>query len=599
MKSHSLLEEAPEELDAFFGEVNHDAANEKMAVTPLNAMSSWWGRKPISTSRALILAATMPDMETVKRLYTAPGRKPFEHIPDMKTAREHSRLRVWDPFAGAGNIAFAASQLGHDVWASDYNPWAHILQRTILDWPSAYGLSLHADVKDAAGRLLRMVRRDVGRHFGVSESVYFWCWCVRCIYCDRAYPLMNHADITRDRETGEATLWMDIRYRDGEKNFMVVPTAAEPAVHYTQKGGLGRCPGCMGTLPHDKLTEDIRARGDRRLVLVERRAAGRRDYRVPTEEDQRRYAGAADAAAVMDESLMPDEEIPAARGASHPETAPYGITRWAEFYDPRQRLVLDSMLRGIREICDGIRPVAYRLAVASYLTQILVKRATSSCYGVIWHAGARNVNPSTTAFRRMGIAYNYVESNPFGPTRGIPSCTGNVLDGLKFALRLHNRAVCQRRSVLTRYAEKYDLIVTDPPYGDDVQYGELSMFYYVWAVRALAGYDYLLPKTVHLHHDLSESPGRSGRRLAAEKAYRVGLRRAFRMMADSLTQDGMLITFFNHSNPRTVTACLDAIRLAGLDVTRRLQVHTESTSAVMSRGKDSLMDSIVLVCRKK
>jgi len=35
--------------------------------------------------------------------------------------------------------------------------------------------------------------------------------------------------------------------------------------------------------------------------------------------------------------------------------------------------------------------------------------------------------------------------------------------------------------------EKFDLIVTDPPYRDDVAYAELSDLYYVWLKRALSG----------------------------------------------------------------------------------------------------------------
>ena len=35
--------------------------------------------------------------------------------------------------------------------------------------------------------------------------------------------------------------------------------------------------------------------------------------------------------------------------------------------------------------------------------------------------------------------------------------------------------------------EKFDPIVTDPPYRDDVPYAELSDLYYVWLKRALSG----------------------------------------------------------------------------------------------------------------
>ena len=38
---------------------------------------------------------------------------------------------------------------------------------------------------------------------------------------------------------------------------------------------------------------------------------------------------------------------------------------------------------------------------------------------------------------------------------------------------------------ITALKEKVDIIVTDPPYFDDVQYAELSEFFYVWERKAL------------------------------------------------------------------------------------------------------------------
>lgn len=46
--------------------------------------------------------------------------------------------------------------------------------------------------------------------------------------------------------------------------------------------------------------------------------------------------------------------------------------------------------------------------------------------------------------------------------------------------------VLQGDATSLNLGEKFDVIVTDPPYADDVPYTELSDFYYVWLKRALS-----------------------------------------------------------------------------------------------------------------
>ena len=61
------------------------------------------------------------------------------------------------------------------------------------------------------------------------------------------------------------------------------------------------------------------------------------------------------------------------------------------------------------------------------------------------------------------------------------------------------------------------MILTDPPYGDDVQYGEGSQFFYVWVYRALKDYFTELPSKTPLDEDFCESWGRFGdKKLAGE-----------------------------------------------------------------------------------
>jgi putative DNA methylase len=177
--------------------------------------------------------------------------------------------------------------------------------------------------------------------------------------------------------------------------------------------------------------------------------------------------------------------------------------------------------------------------------------------------------------------------------------------------------------------EKFDLIVTDPPYRDDVAYAELSDFYYVWLKRALSdvadvgGIPVRIPRfvaeaffedgseievqwKVFAPREVSEAEGRS-RYFGSAGSKGVGsfdyfkdlLARSFKSMASRLSDGGALVTYYAHTSPDAWEALLEAgWREAGLRITAAHALATESLQRVTARGKASLDISIVAVWRR-
>ena len=56
--------------------------------------------------------------------------------------------------------------------------------------------------------------------------------------------------------------------------------------------------------------------------------------------------------------------------------------------------------------------------------------------------------------------------------------TGLDIDSMVTSQKYDKNVRIQLESVTSDSDKKYDVIITDPPYGDDVQYGELSEFFY-------------------------------------------------------------------------------------------------------------------------
>jgi putative DNA methylase len=174
--------------------------------------------------------------------------------------------------------------------------------------------------------------------------------------------------------------------------------------------------------------------------------------------------------------------------------------------------------------------------------------------------------------------------------------------------------------------DKFDLIVTDPPYRYDVAYAELSDFYYVWLKRALSdvkeiyGIAKLSPRfhkeaffdefgneietqwKAFASREISEHEGRIkyfGIKTDALDYFKYLLSESFKTMASRLKDDGLLITYYAHTSPDAWEALLEAGWLnAKMRITSANAMATESTESVVARGKVRLDMSIVAVWRK-
>jgi SAM-dependent methyltransferase len=136
-------------------------------------------------------------------------------------------------------------------------------------------------------------------------------------------------------------------------------------------------------------------------------------------------------------------------------------------------------------------------------------------------------------------------------------------------------------------AASVDLVLTDPPYHDDVQYGELSQ-----PLRAWAG----LPA-----QDVSGDAvvNRATGQLAAAGSYGALLTSIFRESSRLLRPDGHLIFSYANRDPRVWVELLTALQQAGLRAAGCEVVHSENETDNAKRGVractlDLLLDLVPL-----
>jgi adenine-specific DNA methylase len=135
-----------------------------------------------------------------------------------------------------------------------------------------------------------------------------------------------------------------------------------------------------------------------------------------------------------------------------------------------------------------------------------------------------------------------------------------------------------------------DLVLTDPPYFDDVQYAELGSMFLVWA-QAIG----LIPKSVHV--DLrSEAVPNTVRGVTGER-YRHILTAVLRETRRTLRPSGRMVLTFHNTDGHAWWALARALGNAGFHVSALAVAHAENETDHSKRGRRAFSHDLVLECR--
>jgi len=327
------------------------------------------------------------------------------------------------------------------------------------------------------------------------------------------------------------------------------------------------------------------------------------------------------------------------------------VSKWYEFFNPRQLLTLVKLVKLIREAGKKVEEeklgegwskedsLRYAEAVTIYLTIALCRHIYDNSIVTSWNPAtgfgstlALLRSSHSLAYRGIAMVWNWTEYPIIDLTVGYARDLKHVINGLSYLVSTISDSSSRVRVLLDDAAvlsklnnEKFDVIVTDPPYRDDVAYAELSDFYYIWLKRALSdvvdigGLTARQPRFLKeaffkngaeietqwryfADKEVSESEGRSrffGGNIGSLDHFKALLTKSFQTMVSRLVDGGILVTYYAHTSPEAWEALLEAgWRGAGLRVTTAHALATESKQRVTARGKAGLDISIVAVWRK-
>ncbi|WP_172825760.1 DNA methyltransferase [Microlunatus sagamiharensis] len=584
---------------------------------PATHTHKWWAQRLGSVFRGILTAAVTETAEQAGDAYAGPTRL--------------DGLTVFDCFAGSGTTLVEAVKLGARAVGRDINPVAALVQRQALArWDEGLLTTAFKQVAAACQDEIERVHRSAA---GEHVLYYFWVLHVACRECGddvelfSSYVFAKHAYPAR-RPLAQAvcaTCHDVVAVNPAEQSGF---TCANGHEHATFDGPVNGRKMMCGSGHTSAVVDALDALDGHppdasmyaKLVLT---ADGAREYRPIDDFDRALY----EQTARLHEEHAGDLVSPVGHLESgYNTTMPlrWGYRRWEQFFNARQLYCLGLLGAAVRDLDES----AEREALATLFSGTLEFNNLFCSYkgegtGAVRHMFKHHVlQPQRTPLEAhpWGVASSSGSFSALFETRLlraqrykqrpddlVSDAAGTVRrrDGLSAELdvdvvsswaELANAArpaayVVAGDSASTDLPDaSVALIVTDPPYMDNVHYSELADFFHAWlvGVRPYPGY----PQLATTRQDGEVQA-------VAADAFESAIRAVWVECARVLADDGLLAFTFHHARETGWTSLMSALRAAGLVVTAIQPVKAEmSSSAVKSAALvPSNLDSIV-VCRK-
>ena len=615
MSSSALIDAALARYPAI--QVSRIALREGNCKRPVYTMHKWWARRLGAVFRMIILAErcrVQPRSagDLWEGFYTP------SQLPDGFT--------VLDPFLGGGTTLIEAAKQGAHCIGVDIDPVAcFITQMELAPIDPARVEARYQEITRQLEEQLRPFYKAKRRGLDVDVVHYFWVDQVTCPSCEAKADAHPSFQLAHDTGT--------------KKQTVVCPACDRIAIH-PLRGRWNRCccghttdlkapPAVLGkfTCPRCGAVEAIaglcaQGRVAPRLFALEYLTAdGQRGFQSATDEDRALFQKAAKCLRERGRSLpIPAAPIPAA-GRSDRRPLLYGIRRYRELFNARQLLGLGVIAKAIKETRDrDVRralALAFSHALASnnmFCGWAFGYRRLTPLFGV--HAFRKVTRPVegnllglaigrgsfANAVRAVARGYRYM-SKPFEyKYNGSRPVRVDVQLPNPAAKRTDRDGVCvlNRSSTdLSPIADhSVDLVLTDPPYFDNLSYSELSDFYHVW-LRRLLGKEYVGHQGAHTPLGAALYGGnRRGLALGTDpkEQYTATLSKILGECRRVLKRDGALVFTFHHRSPDAWAGLGTAVLRAGFSIDDVIPVRSEGRSGFHSYAGTIKWDS-VFFCR--
>lgn len=581
---------------------------------PIYHVHKWWAKRLGSVFRGILLGC---QLQETAHLAT-----------EFYRSHAFTDLKVFDPFMGSGTTIGEAHKLGFTALGRDINPVAVEAVSTALGPLNRGQLrEAFAQLENAVAPKIRELYRSLDKRGRPCDVLYhFWVMQANCPDCSRTVDLFPSFVIARnaypDRKPevqivcpncGDIFAGM---HGDTSASCAACGHHFDPSVG-TARGKLGHCDHCqsgfviLDAISRQKSRPAFRLYG--KLLLT---SDGRKEYLPASTDDLAAYEQCSmelRRTVEAGELVLPELELE--YGHNTRQAMGYGFKSWCDFFNDRQLLALGWLRDAILKIDDSSARRAmltlfsgvleFNNLFASYkgegtgavrhmFSHHILKPERTPIEANVWGTSKSSGSFSTLFPSRLLRAVQYREhptevNGRSGEARTCsPAFTGFLEPEWPTDGRFAPRGIylsCGDSSCTDLPSQSLDLVVTDPPFFDNVHYSELADFFAAWQQIGKTA------STTTRHP--SEVQDADADKFAEK------LTSVFHECHRVLRDDGLLVFTYHHSRREGWASLAKAILGSGFAVVNSHPVKAEmSVATPKSQAKEPIQFDIIIVCRK-
>ena len=580
---------------------------------PATSTHKWWAKRLGSVFRGILVSAVTENQAAALGAYCSRTRL--------------NGLTVFDPFAGSGTTIVEAVKLGAKVVGWDINPVATLVQRQAVQrWDTsllhhAYGLV----EKSCRAEIDRVHRAETGE----AVLYYFWVAQASCPACHEDIRLFSSHVFSQNAypkrvPAAQIVCPVCLDIMPGRYDFKRMKCMNNH--HVPAAGAVNRSSVTCTNCGHVSKVLDALGGEPPRYEMYAKMVLGfdgKKRYEPITQYDRSLYAECSLRLREREsELILPMTELD--DGENTRQAIRWGFTKWRQFFNDRQLYSLGLLGDTIRRVATG--EAEYEAlgalfsgtlefnnmfcsfkgegtgAVRHMFSHHILKPERTPLEAHPWGTPASSGSFSTLFQSRLLRAQSYKLS----PSDQIPA--GDQVErvgGLSFpteatvvdawpmrglaAGNVYLRTGDSSRTDLPD--ESVDLVITDPPYMDNVHYSELADFFHAWLreLKPFSNYPQHTVTTRTVDEVQSASPAE----------FEAAIARVWQECARVLKPHGVMAFTFHQARLSGWIALMRGLAQAGFTVTAVQPVKGEMITSVTKSGVEPSNLDAIIVCRKQ
>jgi len=542
-------------------------------------------------------------------------------------------VTVLDPFGGGGTTLVELNRLGANVIGYELNPVAWWTEKKSMDDVNLDVLKSEFDrilkeTREELGDYYTTVDPETGRECEVLY--YFQSQRIPCLTCDEEVQLFPRYQLAKTKKTRPGALYcpnqdcddriIELKNRKKGLDKGETVTVLDGSTVTVSADGNEVCTNCGhefdpndGTYGYGKYTcsnghkhdvketlqrlderptfdrfalQYIDSRGNKRIKEFDEDDAERRDQVRQQYSDR------------QEDLLIPHQKIP--DGDKTAALLNYNYSQFQELFTSRHLLTFGLLF----EKAWSVRKKDFEDADSKNVAEFIVT-AISNCLEYNsklckWHVGYQI---GFNVFERHAYVPKVqpVEGNPLNQEKNstaLENFSSKVIEAKRYCQKPFEKVKNEQKGKVEQFFvdsesiseervkelncktsermdeddESVDLVITDPPYYDNVQYSELSDYFYVWLRECLQDeYEEFKPELVPKAREIVANSSAS----KGEEFFVKSLANVFSECNRVLKDDGEMVFTYHHNENEAWSVILEALVQSGFTITGAYPVQSE------------------------